>query len=119
MHAGSSAVRVRLAAFAPSPTPEVRWDSGVVAGSVIGTDFDPMLAKVIAYGPTRREAAGRLALALARTHLGGVVTNRDFLVTTLRTPEFLAGDTPWRQAAVRWLKLKPSYANGNFIILSD
>ncbi len=83
----------QLAAFVPARTPEVRWDSGVVAGSVIGTDFDPMLAKVIAHAPTRREAAGRLALALARTHLGGVVTNRDFLVATLRTPEFLAGDT--------------------------
>ncbi len=82
-----------LAAFAPAKTPEVRWDSGVVAGSVIGTDFDPMLAKVIAHGPTRTEAAGRLALALSRTHLGGVVTNRDFLVSTLRTPEFLDGDT--------------------------
>jgi propionyl-CoA carboxylase alpha chain len=82
-----------LAAFAPAATPEVRWDSGVAAGSVIGTDFDPMLAKVIAHGPTRSEAAGRLALALARTHLGGIVTNRDFLVATLRTREFLAGDT--------------------------
>jgi propionyl-CoA carboxylase alpha chain len=82
-----------LAAFSPSPTPQVRWDSGVESGSVIGTDFDPMLAKVIAHAPTRREAAGRLALALARTHLGGVVTNRDFLVSTLRTPEFLSGDT--------------------------
>ena len=82
-----------LVAFAPAQTPKVRWDSGVAQGSVIGTAFDPMLAKVIAHGPTRREAAGRLALALARTHLGGVVTNRDFLVHTLRTPEFLAGDT--------------------------
>jgi propionyl-CoA carboxylase alpha chain len=82
-----------LAAFAPAPTPAVRWDSGVAAGSLVGTDFDPMLAKVIAHAPTRREAAGRLALALSRTHLGGVVTNRDFLVSTLRTPEFLAGDT--------------------------
>jgi propionyl-CoA carboxylase alpha chain len=82
-----------LAAFTPAPTPPVRWDSGVVTGSVIGTDFDPMIAKVIAHGPTRQEAAGRLALALARTHLGGVVTNRDFLVHTLRTSEFLAGDT--------------------------
>jgi propionyl-CoA carboxylase alpha chain len=71
----------------------VRWDSGVARGSVIGTDFDPMLAKVIAHAPTRNEAAGRLALALERTHLGGVVTNRDFLAATLRTPEFLAGDT--------------------------
>jgi propionyl-CoA carboxylase alpha chain len=82
-----------LVAFTVPPAPEVRWDSGVERGSVIGTDFDPMLAKVIAHAPTRREAAGRLALALARTHLGGVITNRDFLVATLRTPEFLDGDT--------------------------
>jgi acyl-CoA carboxylase subunit alpha len=82
-----------LAAFEPAGEPEVRWDSGVRAGSVIGTRFDPMLAKVIAHAPTRREAAGRLALALERTHLGGVATNRDFLVATLRSPEFLAGDT--------------------------
>ncbi|HKJ23559.1 MAG TPA: biotin carboxylase N-terminal domain-containing protein [Myxococcota bacterium] len=82
-----------LAAFAPAPSPAVRWDSGVEAGSVVGTEFDPMLAKVIAHGPTRAEAAGRLALALARTHLGGVTTNRDFLVHVLRAPEFLAGDT--------------------------
>ena len=52
-----------------------------------------MLAKVISHAETRREAAGKLALALSRTHLGGVVTNRDFLVATLRTPEFLDGDT--------------------------
>jgi propionyl-CoA carboxylase alpha chain len=65
----------------------------VQEGSVIGTDFDPMLAKVIAHAGTRREAAGRLALALARTHIGGIVTNRDFLVETLRSEAFLAGDT--------------------------
>ena len=82
-----------LVAFAPAETPALRWDSGVVEGSVVGTDFDPMLAKVIAHAPTRPEAAGRLALGLERTHLGGVTTNRDFLVATLRTPEFLAGDT--------------------------
>ncbi len=82
-----------LIAFEPAPSPQVRWDSGVAAGSVIGVDFDPMLAKVIAFAPTRAEAAGRLALALSRTHLGGVTTNRDFLVAVLRTPEFLAGDT--------------------------
>jgi len=82
-----------LVAFAPAAAPAVRWDSGVEAGSRIGTDFDPMLAKVIAHAPTRAEAAGRLARALARTHLGGVTTNRDFLVHVLRSPEFLAGDT--------------------------
>jgi propionyl-CoA carboxylase alpha chain len=83
----------RLDAFAIPETPAVRWDAGVEEGSVVGTDFDPMLAKVIAHAPTRAEAAGRLALALERLHLGGVATNRDFLVATLRTREFLAGET--------------------------
>jgi len=82
-----------LCAFDPAPEPAVRWDSGVERGSVVGTDFDPMLAKVIAHGPTRAEAAGRLALALEKLHLGGVTTNRDFLVAALRSREFLAGDT--------------------------
>lgn len=80
-------------AFAPAADPVVRWDSGIEQGSVVGVDFDPMLAKVIAYGPTRTEAAGRLALALERLHMGGVVTNRDFLSATLRNPAFLSGDT--------------------------
>ena len=83
----------RLTAFEIPVSPAVRWDTGVREGTEVGTDFDPMLAKVIGYGPTREEAAGRLALALERLHLGGVVTNRDFLVATLRSEEFLAGDT--------------------------
>ena len=82
-----------LSAYRPADEPAVRWDSGVEQGSVVGVDFDPMLAKVIAHGPTRAEAAGRLALALERMHLGGVVTNRDFLVATLRSDAFLGGDT--------------------------
>ena len=82
-----------LAAFAPPPEPAVRWDSGVEAGSEVGLDFDPMLAKVIAHAPTRAEAAGRLALALERLHIGGVTTNRHFLVAALRSDAFLAGDT--------------------------
>jgi propionyl-CoA carboxylase alpha chain len=82
-----------VAAFAPAPEPAVRWDSGVEAGSVVGVSFDPMLAKVVASAPTRTEAAGRLALALERLHLGGLTTNRDFLAAVLRHPEFLEGDT--------------------------
>ncbi len=82
-----------LAAFAPVAEPAVRWDSGVEAGSTVGLGFDPMLAKVIAHAPTRSEAAGRLALALERLHIGGVTTNRHFLVAALRSEAFLAGDT--------------------------
>ena len=82
-----------LVAFEPAPGPAVRWDSGVEVGSAVGLAFDPMLAKVIAHAPTRAEAAGRLALALERLHVGGVTTNRDFLAATLRHTAFLDGDT--------------------------
>ncbi len=82
-----------LIAFEPATSPLARWDSGVEAGTTVTTDFDPMLAKVIVHAETRHEAAGRLALVLESSHIGGVVTNRDFLAAVLRTPEFLAGDT--------------------------
>jgi propionyl-CoA carboxylase alpha chain len=82
-----------LHAFEPPSAPTVRWDAGVRTGSVVGTGFDPMLAKVISHAPTRAEAAGRLAIALERAHLAGVITNRDLLVATLRTAGFLSGDT--------------------------
>ena len=60
---------------------------------MIDVEFDPMIAKVIAHAPTRREAAAKLARALQATRLQGLRHNRDFLVATLRTPAFLAGDT--------------------------
>ena len=82
-----------LAAFEPAPQPAVRWDSGVGTGSVVGLDFDPMLAKVISHAPSRAEAAARLALALDRLHLGGVITNRYYLAAALRSEAFRAGDT--------------------------
>jgi len=82
-----------LEAFAPADEPPVRWDTGVGPGSVISVEFDPMIAKVIATGPTRPEAAATLALALERLHLGGTITNRDFLAATLRDEAFIAGDT--------------------------
>ncbi|MXZ13893.1 MAG: ATP-grasp domain-containing protein [Acidimicrobiales bacterium] len=79
--------------WAPARDPQARFDSGIEVGSVVGTEFDPMLAKVVMAAPTRTEAALGLASALDRTRLGGVVTNRDFLSAALRSDEFLAGDT--------------------------
>ncbi len=75
------------------PAPGARYDSGIESGSVVGVEFDPLLAKVITHAPTRREAVLALALALDRTAVQGTTTNRDFLVATLRHPAFLAGDT--------------------------
>jgi propionyl-CoA carboxylase alpha chain len=79
--------------WAPSTTGKARFDSGIESGSEIGVEFDPMIAKVIVHAPTRREAASRLARVLEKTRVQGLTTNRDFLVATLRTPEFLSGDT--------------------------
>ena len=82
-----------IVAFDFAEEPMVRVESGVARGSVVSVSFDPMLAKVIAHAPSRGEAASTLALALERLHLGGVATNRDFLVATLRHETFLVGDT--------------------------
>jgi propionyl-CoA carboxylase alpha chain len=83
----------KLIAYQPDMNIEARWDTGVEQGSVIGTDFDPMIAKVISTGKTRTDAANKLALALESLHIGGVITNRDFLVSSLRSEEFHRGLT--------------------------
>jgi propionyl-CoA carboxylase alpha chain len=70
-----------------------RWDSGFVTGNVVSPHYDPMLAKVIALGPTRAAAATRLANELAATSVHGVVTNAASLVAILRSEAFLSGDT--------------------------
>jgi propionyl-CoA carboxylase alpha chain len=77
----------------PAPGMNARFDSGIESGSDVGIEFDPMLAKVIVGAPNRREAALRLARVLETTRVQGIRTNRDFLVATLRSPEYLAGDT--------------------------
>jgi propionyl-CoA carboxylase alpha chain len=71
----------------------IRLDSGIVDGSVVSIHYDPMLAKVISYAPTRRQSALVLADALARTRLHGLKTNRALLVNVLRHPAFLEGAT--------------------------
>jgi propionyl-CoA carboxylase alpha chain len=71
----------------------VRLDSGIVDGSVVSIHYDPMLAKVISYAPTRRQAAAVLADALTRSRIHGVRTNRDLLVNVLRHQAFLDGAT--------------------------
>jgi propionyl-CoA carboxylase alpha chain len=82
-----------LHAYDTSLASEVRWDSGVEEGSVIGTDFDPMLSKVISWAPNRIDAANKLARGLERAHIGGVVTNRQFLISCLRNESFISGNT--------------------------
>lgn len=71
----------------------IRLDSGIVDGSTVSIYYDPMLAKVISYAPTRRQSALVLADALARAQLHGLRTNRELLVNVLRHPAFLDGAT--------------------------
>ncbi|MEY2521568.1 MAG: hypothetical protein QOJ66_133 [Ilumatobacteraceae bacterium] len=73
--------------------PGLRVDTGFESGSVVSPYYDSMLAKVIAWGRTRSEAAVRLADGLERARIHGVATNRDLLVRVLRSVEFVTGDT--------------------------
>ncbi|MFI9275961.1 acetyl/propionyl/methylcrotonyl-CoA carboxylase subunit alpha [Kitasatospora sp. NPDC052896] len=69
----------------------VRVDSGLSAGTAVTSSYDPMLAKVIAYGPDRATALHRLRAALADTRILGVTTNAGFLRRLLAHPEVVAG----------------------------
>jgi acetyl/propionyl-CoA carboxylase alpha subunit len=91
--AGFLPVTGPLHRFTIPSAPGVRVDTGFEDGSVISPHYDAMLAKVIAYGRSRADAAGRLARALERAEIHGVTTNRDLLVGILREPDFLAGAT--------------------------
>ncbi len=95
--------------FAPSPGrialldlpagPGVRVDTGFASGDLIPADFDSMIAKIIAFGPTRDEALARLRRALAETTviIEGGATNKSFLLDLLDQPEVIDGsaDTGW------------------------
>ena len=70
----------------------IRVDAGVAPGAVIGGRFDPMLAKIVAWGTDRAIAFDRLARALDDTIVLGVVTNLRFLRWLVRQPVVLAGE---------------------------
>lgn len=71
--------------------PRVRVDAGYGPGDSVGVHYDSMLAKVVAWAPTRAEAVRRLADALRRARVHGPVTNRELLVRSLLHPDFTGG----------------------------
>jgi propionyl-CoA carboxylase alpha chain len=77
--------------FAVPAAAGIRLDAGYGSGDEVGTNYDAMIAKVIAWAPTRGEAARRLAATLRRSRLHGIPTNRDALVQVLGDADFLAG----------------------------
>src|SRR6478735_4751617 len=70
----------------------VRTDSGLSEGTEVGSLYDPMLSKVIAYGPDRATALRKLRAALAETVTLGVQTNAGFLRRLLAHPAVVAGE---------------------------
>ncbi|NUF15531.1 acetyl/propionyl/methylcrotonyl-CoA carboxylase subunit alpha [Acinetobacter lactucae] len=77
----------------PATLPNVRIDHGMLAADEVSPFYDPMVAKVIAYGKTREDAIRLLARAVNDCVLLGVNSNKQFLVNLLRHPIVVAGDT--------------------------
>jgi acetyl-CoA carboxylase carboxyltransferase component/biotin carboxyl carrier protein len=100
--------------FAPAPGtierfrnlsgPGVRVDAGVTEGDVIPPDFDSMIAKIIGYGQTRKEALARLQRALRQSVvvIRGGASNKSFLLELLNRPEVQSGkvDVGWMERLV-------------------
>ena len=79
--------------------PGVRWDGGIGIGSEIGLHYDPMLAKLIVWAPSRDAAIARMHRALLELTVDGVATSRDFHLRVMEDPEFRRGDIE-----IQWLE---------------
>jgi len=79
--------------------PGVRWDGGIETGSEIGLHYDPMLAKLIVWAPTRDLAVERMHRALLELTIDGVETSRDFHLRLMEDAEFRRGDIE-----IQWLE---------------
>ena len=100
-----AAIEVRLYAedalkhFQPSPgmltevhfPDDVRVDGWIESGTDVPVFYDPLLAKLIAHGPTRQAALASLQNALAQTRLSGIATNLDYLRQVVASPAFIDG----------------------------
>ncbi len=115
----------------PELLPGVRIDHGLVEGQAVTPFYDPMLAKLIAWGETREEARQRLLAMLAETSVGGLRTNLAFLRRILGHPAFAAAELDtgfiarhqddllpapqalpehfWQAAAEAWLQSEPGH----------
>ncbi|HJR63954.1 MAG TPA: acetyl-CoA carboxylase biotin carboxylase subunit [Gemmatimonadaceae bacterium] len=83
--------------------PGVRWDGGIGVGSEIGLHYDPMLAKLIVWAPTRDAAIRRMHRALLELTVEGVHTSRDFHLRVMEDPEFQRG-----AIEIQWLERRLS-----------
>ncbi|QCI67065.1 biotin carboxylase N-terminal domain-containing protein [Phreatobacter stygius] len=85
-----------------SPPSDIRVDSGVETGTIIGLSYDSLLAKLIVSGADRPQALQRLAAALDDLTVLGPATNRAFLADAVRTEAFAEGRATTRLIAETW-----------------
>ncbi|MEE9384039.1 MAG: biotin carboxylase N-terminal domain-containing protein [Nannocystaceae bacterium] len=71
--------------------PGIRVDAGVESGSSVPSEYDPMVAKIIAWGQDRAEALARMRMAVADTTIFGIHTNLPFHARLLSEPDFVGG----------------------------
>jgi acetyl-CoA carboxylase biotin carboxylase subunit len=83
----------RITALAEPSGPGIRLDSGIYQGWNVPLEYDPLLAKLIAYGESREQAIGKLRRALEEYYVAGVKTNLPLFRRILENPDFLAGRT--------------------------
>jgi acetyl-CoA carboxylase biotin carboxylase subunit len=80
-------------AYLRVPTgPGIRWDGGIEAGSAVTAVYDPLLAKLIAWGETRDVAVRRMARALRELVIVGLPTSQAFHLRVMDEPSFLRGE---------------------------
>jgi acetyl-CoA carboxylase biotin carboxylase subunit len=99
--------------FSSPSGPGIRLDEGVYTGWTVPGDYDPMLAKLIAWGGDRTEALARLTRALAETQVLGIRTNIAFIRTILADEDFVRGDihTRWLDDFIELNKRAPQAAS--------
>jgi len=98
----------------PANLPQVRVDHGMMSPGEVSPYYDPMVAKVIAYGKTRVDAVRLLARAVEDSVLLGVNSNKQFLVNLLKHPVLVSGDTNTAFIAEHFaddVSLKPAVAD--------
>jgi acetyl-CoA carboxylase, biotin carboxylase subunit len=83
----------KITALAEPSGPGIRLDSGIYAGWTVPLEYDPLLAKLIAYGETREQAIGRLRRALGEYFIAGVKTNLPLFRQIFANADFLSGRT--------------------------
>ncbi len=70
----------------------IRIDTAIYSGYTIPSNYDSMIAKIIAYGSNRNEAISKIKRALEELVVDGIDTNRDFLFDIIRNPNFIRGN---------------------------